>query len=552
MSVCPASGNIGFPVMPTSQIDLATTRDRQEFSMKLAASPTATGRTIDGPTGFINDNGIGGTTFYFGNTPYSLAAIQVTRPHNRNYITTLAAVATGAVMADVVFYFEMLAGNYVGNKALVYIVPCVSAASATSSVGAPVSTDIDAYLADAQSRSAETPRVKSVEPFFTVKGTRVLYSTCLNMVAAGGTTAVPTMTIQVVVSPPAFLSAATAGPLGEAVRAGYMWPSNIPRVGGEIPKLEAGQTSLASNNRSLNEMKYSLTESPVERFMGGGRLEYVRSPEDLRTTQQYKCMPLDELKDVSGSMVLLDPASGTRTLADELDDRSASVTADLGGAVPPPGVSKSAKTSVVTIIAIVLGVLLGVGVIGGFLWWWLRGRSSGGGGGGEGTVVSVVGPSSGSANTNYDGGLGNGTRAGTPTGAATGTPTGTATVSENVALVGLTTGLTALAANARAKPNAAKTTLNERRAVLELKRPGKAPVTTPAPAPTVNPAAGTGFNPTQRSITDQQANDAVAAFGQSAVQPPSAAAAAIHFPEVPDHPIVPTQEIQVAEPPVPT
>ena len=478
MSVCPASGNIGFPVMPAGQIDLATTRDRQEFSMKLAASPTATGRTIDGPTGFINDNGIGGTTFYFGNTPYSLAAIQVTRPHNRNYITTLAAVATGAVMADVVFYFEMLAGNYVGNKALVYIVPCVSAASATSSAGASVSTEIDAYLADAQSRSAETPRVKSVEPFFTVKGTRVLYSTCLNMVAAGGTTAVPTMTIQVIVSPPAFLSAATAGPLGEAVRAGYMWPSNIPRVGGEIPKLEAGQTSLASNNRSLNEMKYSLTESPVERFMGGGRLEYVRSPEDLRTTQQYKCMPLDELKDVSGSMVLLDPASGTRTLADELDDRSASVTADLGGAVPAPGVSKSAKTSVVTIIAIVLGVLLGVGVIGGFLWWWLRGRSSGGGGGGGGTVVSVVDSPSGPANTNYDGGLGNGTKAGTATGA----------------LAGLAAGISSL-------QQARRDNIATRKAALEAKRPGAAapavpaaaPAAAPAPAPTVNPAAGTGL-----------------------------------------------------------
>ncbi len=514
MSTCPASGNLGFPVMPASQIASATAPATQAMSFKLAASPTTVARRFDESTGFLNDNGIGGTTFTFGNTPYSLAAVQVAKPHNPNYITDMRAVPTGTVLADVVFYFEMLAGNYVGNKALAYIVPLVSVA-ATGVSGVQANTEIDAYLAEALEGAAQTPRVKSVEPFFYMQGRRVLYSTCLNMGLVGSAAAAaPTMTVQVIISPPAFLTAATAKSLGDVLASkawGYMWPSNIPRTGGETPVLAAGQTTLKSNNRALELLNYTLTDSPVEPLGRGGRLEYVRDPADLRTTQQYKCMPLDEIKDVSGNMVLLDPASGTRTLADELGGRAEDLSADMGGALGPAPVSKSTKMSAISIFAIVLGVLLGVALIGGVLWWILR-RSGGGDG------ISLAGLGSGlsaaiqfsRSDDDVDGGMGARGRSSVGTGAqnpineaaaAAGAPTATATAASEDP-----TRMQRAAAAVRALPGQIAAKIVKGKAALKDKMPtirGRAQVAPLAvvPAPAAPAPAAPAATPAPAPVT---------------------------------------------------
>jgi hypothetical protein len=529
MSKCPSDGNVGFPVIPAGQINMATAPQAQAFSMKLAASPTTVGRAIDRANGFVNDNGMVGTTFYFGSNPYTLAAIQVASPHNKNYIINTTDVGTGSVIADVVFYFELMAGNYVGNKALTYIIPLVNAAAAGTSTAAKVSTDIDAYLADALNAAAETPRVKSVEPFFTLAGRRILYSTCLNMAVAGTNTLAPTMTIQVIISPPAFLATANATAISNMVvgvggrsSIQYMWPANIPRVGGEFPTLAEGQTVLASNNRSLEQLNYSLTESPVERFMGnGGGIEYVRGPEDLRTTQQYKCMPLDELKDVSGNMVLLDPASGTRTLADELAGREDSRADDLGGTVAPTGmVSSSTKSSAIKIAAIIIGVLIGFGVIGAIAWWFFK--RSGGGGGGE--VPGSNTPTNSPDQGGVDGGLGDATR-----------------------------GLAALGAAAVAAQQTRASTIATRRAALEAQRPGATPPAAPVntTAALVNPPVAP-VNPPIAPVNTTAApvNTTAAPVNTTAapVNPQVVPLAPLEFPNVPNTPVrIPVTENRVPE-----
>jgi hypothetical protein len=75
----------------------------------------------------------------------------------------------------------------------------------------------------------------------------------------------------------------------------------------------------------------------------------------LKTTSEYKCLPIDRVKDIDGTNVLLDPATGARSMADALNG-TPSQQADLDLSINPDAASNLEK------FAIVLGVLCAIAV----------------------------------------------------------------------------------------------------------------------------------------------------------------------------------------------
>jgi hypothetical protein len=93
----------------------------------------------------------------------------------------------------------------------------------------------------------------------------------------------------------------------------------------------------------------------------------------LRTTQQYKCVPLDRLKDVSGNLVLLDPATGARTLADTLRDEEDAKNMEINDVLPPKPDDGTLSTWVTYLI--IAGSVLLAFIIVGAVYYWISERS---------------------------------------------------------------------------------------------------------------------------------------------------------------------------------
>jgi hypothetical protein len=76
----------------------------------------------------------------------------------------------------------------------------------------------------------------------------------------------------------------------------------------------------------------------------------------LKSTFEYQCLPLDKAKDIDGTNVLLDPATGTRSLASELDGSSS-------GENKKQLEELSAAGSATRTFAIVMGTIFGILVL---------------------------------------------------------------------------------------------------------------------------------------------------------------------------------------------
>lgn len=75
----------------------------------------------------------------------------------------------------------------------------------------------------------------------------------------------------------------------------------------------------------------------------------------LKTTSEYKCLPIDRVKDIDGTNVLLDPATGARTMADALAG-TPTQQSDLDLSINPDATSNLEK------FAIILGILCAIAV----------------------------------------------------------------------------------------------------------------------------------------------------------------------------------------------
>jgi hypothetical protein len=79
-----------------------------------------------------------------------------------------------------------------------------------------------------------------------------------------------------------------------------------------------------------------------------------KSEKRLKSTFEYQCLPLDKVKDVKGNLVLLDPATGTRSLADTLEGSSQEDKDALNAARK----SGSAATTFAVVLGSILALLI--------------------------------------------------------------------------------------------------------------------------------------------------------------------------------------------------
>ncbi len=73
----------------------------------------------------------------------------------------------------------------------------------------------------------------------------------------------------------------------------------------------------------------------------------------LKTTSEYQCLPLNKVKDIQGKNVLMDPATGKRTLKDTLE-----MSAEERAALEAAGKSSSAATTFAIIIGSIFAAII--------------------------------------------------------------------------------------------------------------------------------------------------------------------------------------------------
>jgi hypothetical protein len=115
------------------------------------------------------------------------------------------------------------------------------------------------------------------------------------------------------------------------------------------------------NNWSANGVTFSNTISVnapefTRRFLwiatGFASGAAASNEKRLKTTIEYQCMPLDRVSDIDGKYVLLDPATGQRTLKDTLEGGDSAQKAELQLAMKQGDALKT--------FAVVIGVIAGI------------------------------------------------------------------------------------------------------------------------------------------------------------------------------------------------
>jgi hypothetical protein len=147
-----------------------------------------------------------------------------------------------------------------------------------------------------------------------------------------------------------------------ALRPLFLRFSDLTRLKAKLPTTYVGpvQATMPIQSAKLPLISYIpsilLTKSTVPKKIVNGYVEQA----------QVKCRPLNQSEDIKGSQVYVGGPGKYKTLKDELQD-----AADLSKMLEGPEATADVSR-IETILAIVLGVLLGVFLIAVVIWWGLR------------------------------------------------------------------------------------------------------------------------------------------------------------------------------------
>lgn len=366
MSLCSATGNSGFPIIVQGQINRAIIPDTSivKATFKTALSTRSIPRTYDPQTGYI-DEVAGQDTFILNGTPYLLQTAQIYDARNNALlIPTMegSQPMTGQPTIGLSLCFTKQQENYAGETVLVILIPIFNQATATN--GAEYHTDIDAYFLDMMSQTV-SQSASSLGVFLNYQGLRVGYSTCielkdsapinLRVLLFGGYVIKPTTLAKFTAVPPLRLPAPLRNYAATAFR----------RIAGKGGLLEVSQWSTEgycyAGTISVGDDKFSKRFTFYDSLIEPAKGPIRPGTENLRTTDQYKCIPLNKVKDISGGLVLVDPATGARrTLTDQLAADEIAEQAALKEALPNYGSNgvRDFMFQFADIIAVVLTVII--------------------------------------------------------------------------------------------------------------------------------------------------------------------------------------------------
>ncbi len=343
MSLCSATGNAGFPIVIQGDIERATIVNKkiQKMTFKTSLSRRSVPRSYDPITGFI-DEMAGQDSFVFNGIPYLLQTVQIYNIRNQN--TTLPTLEgskaiDGVASFGVAFSFLKQQENYAGEKVLFILIPIYSQANVTNIKDYHL--DIDAYFRDMMSNNVSKDAA-SLSVFLNYDALRISYTTCIELKDS------PSLNVRVLLFPGYVIQNTTANlfkdippPLRIPSQLRDFKPTAFRRSlsgSGSSTALQVSQWSdegfcyngLISVGDDSFGVRFIFYDSKIIPVKGG-----LKGNDSLIPTSQYKCVPLDKVKDISNNLVIIDPITKSRrTLQDELDADKLVKAAELKDALP--------------------------------------------------------------------------------------------------------------------------------------------------------------------------------------------------------------------------
>lgn len=385
METCATDGNLGFPISITGALSAG---DQSFLALQANAEiipafasrtmPRRLNRQIETETGEtqqnIIDEGDQSTLLYKGKR-YSLINLQICAPDSG--LGAWPYTPKGIYLANASFVFSRIERD--SPQVVVLTVPLYAKQSMENlTLQSPKATmyfeDIKKATIDRFSDVAQKPRVANVGELFgeLANPGYVSYITCIPIRSAPNKIA----TLNVLA---AFFPAGWILPQelieyigdyyykGRSRFAPFFFPptarASFPTAIQEPPPSPADSWIQDINNWSDGGQTFKNTISVsapqfVTRFnwIAGGIMSGSTTGDvkRLKTTMEYQCMPLDRVKDINGKYVLLDPATGERTLKDALDggERKAEIQMALKQ-------GDSIKTFAI-VIGVIAGLVVGV------------------------------------------------------------------------------------------------------------------------------------------------------------------------------------------------
>ena len=343
MSLCSATGNAGFPIIIQGDIERAAIVNKkiQKMTFKTSLSRRSVPRSYDPITGFI-DEMAGQDSFIFNGIPYLLQTVQIYNIRNQNTaLPTLegSKAIDGVASFGVAFSFKKQQENYAGEKVLFILIPIYSQANVTNIKDYHL--DIDAYFRDMMSGEVSKDAA-SLSVFLNYDALRISYTTCVELKDS------PSLNVRILLFPGYVIQNTTASlfkdippPLRIPSQLRDFKPTALRRAvsgSGSSTALQISQWSdegfcyngLISVGDDSFGVRFIFYDSKIIPVKGA-----LKGNDSLIPTSQYKCVPLDKVKDISNNLVLVDPITKSRrTLQDELDADKLIKAAELKDALP--------------------------------------------------------------------------------------------------------------------------------------------------------------------------------------------------------------------------
>lgn len=384
METCATDGNQGFPINITG----ALTAGDQNFRSIQGSSeliPSFAPRQVQRKIIRQNQNETGETqrciieesdqnTMLYQGKRFTLAQLQISAAQGGG---TWPTTPQGTATACAAFTYSRFFTERDGPQIIVLIVPLYEKETMSDiSIQTPKAV---MYFEDAWNTTrgiAETtkPRIESVGELFNnmVSPAYVSYMTCIPVRTEAQV--VNTLNVLCAYFPSGWVLPQTLiksiGDYNYRDRSRYApfyFPAAIrgsfPVAAREMPPANYNGWIQDINNWSANGITFSNTISVnapefTRRFLwiatgfAGGAAS--SNEKRLKTTIEYQCMPLDRVSDIDGKYVLLDPATGQRTLKDTLEGGDSAQKAELQMAMKQGDALKT--------FAIVIGVIAGIAV----------------------------------------------------------------------------------------------------------------------------------------------------------------------------------------------
>jgi len=366
---CPTDGNSGFPVFITGPEMNDTLLDsiKMQSKYKYSFAPRTTLPSKISDNGFLDEPA--GSSFMVDGIQYDLVNVQLVPPNASNSAAyTYAGFKVGRPIAEYILQYKKRNASDIGESALIIMFPIynVARAEGTQVISRPVDDYLAVHLGLPQdvagyptpvvffSGLPQAPRsisyttcVETTNGLLRLKVILFLNSYCVSAVtAAGYAKYLSSLDTQAVPVRPRYR-------LGPSIRGGANTFGAADVKNGSLVASDESTEGyvrsgeIATTSGEFRQRMISSTDRPKD--------VAVKDAVHLgnRSTQQFKCIPLDKAKDIQGNFVVIDPVSGERTLKEELDDRDA-VAKALGAQAKSAPVAESNKWKVVGITMIII------------------------------------------------------------------------------------------------------------------------------------------------------------------------------------------------------